>query len=204
MSRNFLGLSFVRLKKLDDEALMGLVQSNDDQKAYELLYKRHWRAVMNYMSNMIYDKAKVEEVAQEAFFKVYRHRSQYDITRKFKPWLWTIARNTTLDYLRKKKDLLIEDLSSADDDRDALSLIEDEGDGAEELLIKKADSEKVYAILDKLSASHKEILTLACLSELTYEEICEITGKSLSSVKSTLFRARKKFMEELLKTEEGL
>lgn len=202
MSRNFLGLSLVRLGKLDDEELMGLVQA-DDQKAYEALYKRHRRPVMSYIGNMIHDKSVVEEVSQEAFFKLYRHRSQYEVGRKFRPWLWTIARNTTLDYLRKKRDLLLEDISSGEDERDAVSLIEDESTNIEEALMRKADQERVHAILNRLPDSQKEILSLASLSEMSYEEISEITGKSLSSVKSVLFRARKKFMEELKKEESS-
>lgn len=202
MSRNFLGLSLVRLGKLDDEELMGLVQA-DDQKAYEALYKRHRRPVMSYIGNMIHDKSVVEEVSQEAFFKLYRHRSQYEVGRKFRPWLWTIARNTTLDYLRKKRDLLLEDISSGEDERDAVSLIEDESTNIEEALMRKADQERVHDILNRLPDSQKEILSLASLSEMSYEEISEITGKSLSSVKSVLFRARKKFMEELKKEESS-
>lgn len=182
---------------------MGQVQQDDNQKAYETLYKRHRKPVMSYIGNMIYDKSVVEEVAQEAFFKVYRHRSQYDSGRKFRPWLWTIARNTTLDYLRKKRDLLLEDISSGEDERDATSLIEDENTNIEEQLLRKADAERVHKILGRLPDAQKEILSLASLSEMSYEEISEITGKSLSSVKSTLFRARKKFMEELEKDEKG-
>ena len=199
MSRNFLGLSLVILGKLSDEELMGLVRDKDHQKAYEHLYKRHRRAVMTYMGNLIFDRSVVEEVAQEAFFKLYRHRSQYQEGKALKPWLWTIARNTSLDYLRKKRDLLIEDMTREDDDRDAISLIEDETDSAEELLIKNARTEEVQAVLNKLPGAQKEILSLASLSELSYEEISEMTGKSLSSVKSILFRARKKFVEEYKK-----
>lgn len=201
MSRNFFGLSLVKLNKLNNEELMELVQ-NDNQKAFELLYKRNWKAVMNYMSNMVYDKTKVEELVQEAFFKAYRHRSQFEVGRKFKPWFWTIARNTTLDHLRKKSDLLIDDIFKGIDGSDFTSTIEDESDGAEELLIQNADSQKVHNILNKLPTAQKEILSLAALSELSYEEICQLTGKSLSSVKSVLFRARKKFADEFNKAED--
>jgi RNA polymerase sigma-70 factor (ECF subfamily) len=199
LSRNFLGLSLVMLGKLSDEELMSLVKEKDHQKAYEHLYKRHRKAVMTYMGNLIYDRSVVEEVAQEAFFKLYRHRSQYIDAKALKPWLWTIARNTALDYLRKKRDLLIEDMTSNEDERDAISLIKDEGNSAEELLIQKAGSEEVQNILNKLPETQKEILSLASLSELSYEEISEMTGSSLSSIKSTLFRARKRFIEEYKK-----
>jgi RNA polymerase sigma-70 factor (ECF subfamily) len=159
LSRNFLGLSLVNLGKLSDEELMGLVRDKDHQKAYEHLYKRHRRAVMTYMGNLIFDRSVVEEVAQEAFFKLYRHRSQYQDGKALKPWLWTIARNTSLDYLRKKRDLLIEDMTREDDDRDAISLIEDETDSAEELLIKNARPEEVQAVLNKLPGAQKESLS---------------------------------------------
>jgi len=202
LSRNFLGLSFVRLGKLSDEELMALVGAEDNQRAYEVLYKRHRRAVMSYIGNMIYDKTVVEEVSQEAFFKVYRHRSQYQIDKKFRPWLWTIARNTTLDYLRKKRDLLLEDISSGEDERDSISLIEDDSSNVEELILRKADAQRVHEILKKLPDAQREVLTLASLSEMSYEEISEITGKSISSIKSVLFRARKKFIEEMSKEEE--
>jgi RNA polymerase sigma-70 factor (ECF subfamily) len=199
LSRNFLGLSLVILGKLSDEELMGLVRDKDHQKAYEYLYKRHRKAVMTYMGNLIFDKSIVEEVAQEAFFKLYRHRSQFQDNKALKPWLWTIARNSALDYLRKKRDILIEDMTKEDDQRDAISLIEDETDSAEEQLIKNAGREEVLAVLNKLPLAQKEILSLASLSELSYEEISEMTGKSLSSVKSVLFRARKRFVEEYKK-----
>jgi RNA polymerase sigma-70 factor (ECF subfamily) len=184
---------------------MRLVRDQDHQKAYEHLYKRHRKAVMTYMGNLIFDKTVVEEVAQETFFKLYRHRSQYIDGKALKPWLWTIARNSALDYLRKKRDLLIEDMTKEDDGRDAISFIEDESESAESLLIKRAKSEEVLKVLDKLPRAQKDILSLASLSELNYEEISEVTGKSLSSVKSTLFRARKNFSTEyknLIKDEK--
>ena len=201
MLRNFLGISFVRLEKLCNEELMKRA-IEDDTRAFEVLYKRHRSAVMSYMGNMVFDKTVVEELAQEAFFKLYRHRSQYHTDKIFMPWLWTIARNTTLDYLRKKKDLLLEDISSKADDRDPISLIEDMALGPEEKLLKLADRERVVALLNKLPDAQKEILSLAAFSELSYEEVSDVTGKSISSVKSLLFRARKKFTEELIKEDE--
>jgi RNA polymerase sigma-70 factor (ECF subfamily) len=197
--RNFLS-TFNVLFNADDETLMAKVIEGN-QAAFEKLYRKYRGPIMNYIGTMVFDSNQVEEMAQETFFKVYRKRSLYDGKYKFRSWLWTIARNTALDYLRKKRDLRIEDISSPDQ-ANPIGNIPDESSGVEEQLIQQVDRALVQRCLDRLAIGQKEVFMLRTMSEMTYTEIAEIVDKSESSVKSLIFRARIAFIEELKVEQE--
>lgn len=146
---------------------------------------------MSFVFQMLRNTNLAEEVAQEVFLRLYRDRENYEPTAGFRTFLFTIARNLCLDHLRspKSKELPLEDYQ--------LENLE-ANDHAEAELFEKANREQVEECLGKLKDEQKECLLHRTVSEMSYEQIAETTGLSLSSVKTHIFRA-KKALEECVK-----
>lgn len=169
--------------------------------AFEELFKRYKNHVVSFVIPMVGSRQSAEEICQEVFMKVYRKASTYNSEHSFKPWFWTLVRNTTYDQLRKKKELLYEDFKQDDEDNRTFD-VEDVDENLEEKLITKMESLKLQKLIEKLPAGQKEVLLLQVFSELNYDEISAATGKSVSSVKSLLFRARKSLVDLMEKENE--
>lgn len=167
--------------------------------AFEELFKRYKNHVVSYVIPMAKSRQSAEEICQEVFMKVYSKSQSFNSSKNFKPWFWTIVRNTTYDSLRKKSELLYEDFKEEDEQPFD---IEDLNEDLEAQLISKMESERIQRLLEKLPSIQKEVLLMQVFSDLNYEEISEATGKSVSSVKSLLFRARKSLVDLMEKENE--
>ena len=164
-----------------------------DVKAFEKLFTKFKGPIVSYVYQMTQNRTAAEEIAQEIFLKVYRVRETYRPEAKFSTWLWTIARNTALDHLRKKSEVLIED--RAQEDEVLIDQVEAPIPSAEARLIEAADQQRVEGCMQKLTPLQKEALTLRTVSELSYDEIALQMGTSLSSVKSLINRAKQALIE---------
>jgi RNA polymerase sigma-70 factor (ECF subfamily) len=170
----------------EDQVLMARV-AQDDLAAYRRLYERYKRPIMSYVSQMVRNRAAAEELTQEVFLKVYRNRANYEAQAKVTSWLWTIARNQALDFLRKKGEQLVEDEATLD--RAAESTVTATPD-AEQLLIDQSTRAGIEKCLDELPLKQKEAVSLRLFSELAYEEIAESLAVSVAATKSLLHRAK--------------
>jgi len=188
------------LGTLDDKELMVKIQQDSDHHAFEVIYMRYRKDVMSYVSYLIFDKNKVEEITHDVFIKAFRFKNKYDHSFKFKTWLYTLARNTSIDIMRKNQDLRFDDLFG-DAERD-ISDVEDPQEGPEDQVINKSESELVMQAMEKIPADQREVLSLMALSELSYKEIHEITGKSVANIKVLVHRGKKALAEQLKKMGE--
>lgn len=173
----------------------------DNADAFEELFMRYKNQVVSYATPLTKTQQSAEEICQEVFIKIYRKASTYNCSKKFKPWFWTIVRNTSYDFLRKKSELLYEDFTASDENSSNFE-IEDIDEQVEAKLITQSEVKRLYEVIQKLKVDQREVLMLQVFSELNYKEISETTGKSVSSVKSLLFRARKSLIELLEKENE--
>lgn len=177
-----------------------LVQSAlaGSDEAYRQIVRCYERPVMSLIVRMVRDPVVAEDLAQETFIKAFRHLARYDPSRKLASWLFKIAHNTTLDYLRRKQ-------------LDTVPL-EAEGDGGEETWEVLAASETLSPdrrmqstellagleqALSRLKPNYREILLLRFREGLAYHEIVEIIGQPMGTVKIQLHRARKQLAKEL-------
>ncbi len=174
------------VKPISDKELMLLVQEND-QEAFRVLFDKYKGPIVSFIYNMTKNPGISEDLAQTSFMKVYKSRGSYRNEYKFTTWLWTIARNTTYDYLRKKKEISIEKFRSEDGKEFE---IVDESMGIEEKLVLESDKAIVMKCLDNMKLSQKDALNLRIFSEQSYDEIAETLNITLSATKSLLNRAK--------------
>lgn len=154
---------------------------------FELIVKQHLKSVYNFTYRLVKSEAEASDLTQEVFIKVWKNLSRFDSSKNFKTWLFTIARNTVIDHWRRKKELpLPEDLE-----------IEDVSPLPDELFFQSENKQKLDQALDTLSLDYKTVVVLHSLEELTFEEVSQIVGKPLNTVKSQYRRALHQMREWL-------
>ncbi len=173
------------LNELDDAELVKRARSGNN-KAFEALVRRYQKLVYNVVYQMMRSHETAADLTQETFLKAYRALPSFQTDRSFKPWLLKIASNSALNYIRDHK---LE--SSLDEMLEVNPASEPASTDDLELMVELRVSQKELAdALGELPVRQREIFILRYQQDLKYEDIAEITGNSVSSVKSLLFRAR--------------
>lgn len=187
---------------MNDNKLMILVKDGDEF-AFRQLFDRYKLKITNYIYHLIYQSEVAEELAHDVFLKVYRKRDSFNEQFQFSTWLWRIARNTSWDYLKKKKELLIEDQNKTNKEEYLTEQMTDLSPRIDESLIEKASLLELKKAIGALSLKQREALSLRVYSELSYDEISIIMGVSIASVKTQIFRWKKELVKKLKANEEG-
>ena len=167
-----------------DHALIEAFQQGDEF-AFVALYNRYKGPVYAFCAKMLLDRAVAQDVMQETFVRVYEHRQRLLNAGSFKSWLFTIARNQCLNTLRRTNRHTEFDETAA----------QHSAPGSETpfgRLMKAEQVELVNRFLNELSPEYREGLVLREYQNLTYDEIAAVTRNTISSVKSRLFKARRK------------
>jgi RNA polymerase sigma-70 factor (ECF subfamily) len=185
------------LRALEDTELVNACLSGDG-RAFEELVARYQVRLLNFVYRTIGDRDRAEDLVQEVFIRVYRHLGRFDQGKKFSTWIYTIASNLAKNELRNRSRsplVLFQAISSKFEDEDRPLQFEDEGSRPDDLFRKRHLREMVEGAVQQLPAHHREVFVLRELEGKSYEEIAEITGVNLGTVKSRLNRARAAFTE---------
>ena len=171
-----------------------------DVNAFEDLVEAYEKNVYNLALRMTGNPQDAQDMAQEAFIKAYNSLSTFRGDSKFSVWLYRIVSNICLDHLRKKNRGTPGSLTVEDDDGEEMQLeLPDTSTAPEEVLEKKLTRDAVRRGLASLPPDARQILLLREIEGLSYEEIGATLGLESGTVKSRLFRARKKLAAFLLK-----
>jgi RNA polymerase sigma-70 factor (ECF subfamily) len=171
-------------------------------EAFADIVNRYQRPVFSIVVRMVRDSGLAEDLTQETFIKAFRALRTYDARRKFSSWLFTIAHNTTIDYLRKKS-LQTVPLESEGEESDPLDrLPSDDSVTPERAAMSRDLADAFEEELRAMRPEYAEILVLRFQEGLAYEEIVEITGLPMGTVKTHLFRARRQLATRM--AERGL
>jgi RNA polymerase sigma-70 factor (ECF subfamily) len=161
------------------------------QEAHRQLVLRYQRPVWGLLQRMVRDSMLAEDLAQEVFVKAFRALETFDRTRKFSSWLFKIAHNTAIDHLRRKK-LDTVALETPDGEPDLMAVIPDRESESPDSELRRRDlARDMEASLERLRPEYREVVLLRFHEGLSYEEIAEVTGLPLGTVKTHIFRARK-------------
>ncbi len=146
---------------------------------------------------MVRDAGRAEELAQDTFVKAFRALHTYDAQRKFSAWLLTIAHHVAIDELRKGT-LVTEPFEAATPDGERTREFADKRAATPADLAERAQLAKVLQqAIGRLRPEYREVVTLRYERDLDYDEIVEITGLPMGTVKSSLHRARKELADHL-------
>lgn len=168
--------------------------------AYELLVKEYEKNVYNLALRMVGNSEDAADMSQEAFIKAYNSLTSFRGDSKFSVWLYRIVSNVCLDYLRSRGRRQTVSLSAENDDGEDVEIdIADETQSPERLLDRRLTRDAVRRGLAALPPEHRQILLLREIQGLSYDEIADALGIEAGTVKSRIFRARKKLCAFLIK-----
>jgi RNA polymerase sigma-70 factor (ECF subfamily) len=171
-----------------DAELMARVKSGDDD-SFRLLLDRHRQPIVQFISRMVRNQAVAEELAQEVFLRVYRSRETYAPTAKFTTWLFRLATNVTLNWLRDHRPERSEaPLDSAIDGRPTLDPA-DQSRSIEQDLVRESRQREIREAIAALPEKQRAAVLMHKYDELGYGQIAKVLGCTDSAVKSLLFRA---------------
>ncbi len=183
----------------EDPQLVQLVLDGDTQ-AFNDLVERHQSRAYNLCVRMLGDADAAADVAQDAFISAYKHLPS--LRGEFRPWLMRIVANGCRDVLRsqKRRPSVSLDLERDDDDTPAMQLA-DTGDGPEAALMKSELQKTIAGALAEIPDDQREVIILSDIQGLSYQEIADMTGINIGTVKSRLNRARSRLRELLVAAE---
>ena len=183
----------------DDQEIVQLILAGDTD-AFNVLVDRYQARAYNLCLRMLGDGDAAADVAQDAFISAYRHLPS--LRGEFRPWLMRIVANACRDALRsqKRRPTVSMDISRDEDDGPGLQ-IADSADGPEDALIHREFQQAIFTALRSIPDDQREVIVLSDIEGRSYQEIADITGINIGTVKSRLNRARLR-MRELLTAAE--
>ena len=183
---------------MSDEDLIGQFQAGT-AKAFNILVDRYSERLMHYLYGFLSDRELCEDLLQETFLRLYRNRHSYRPIAKFSTWLYTIAGNLARSEYRKRKRRRMYSIQLVNRDNEEYELaIPDESFSPDRHTESTLQDKYIQKALDQVPPAFREVVVLRDIQQLSYDEIAEITGLPMGTVKSRINRGRTK-LQVLLK-----
>ena len=178
------------LEKTDEELVTLTLQNN---KYYLYLMERYEKKLLRYVMRISsLRKEDAEDVLQETFIKTYKNIDDFDVSLKFSSWIYRIAHNETINFLRKNR-VLKNAINNAFNEGEVEELISEINQ--EEEFESKILKDRVQDVLNKMNEKYKMVLVLKFIEEKDYKEISDILQKPMGTVATLINRAKKQFRE---------
>jgi len=188
-----------------DYKLVQRALQEKNQKAYAELMSRYREPIYFMLLKMVNNKDDADDLTIEAFGKAFKRLDQYTPQFAFSTWLFKIATNNCIDYIRKKRIRAISiDQGFQTDDGDTIEIsVKDSVLDPAEALQKEERIRKMREIVDKLKPRYRKLVELRYFEEKAYEEIAEELNLPLGTVKAQLFRAREFLFQMMASTKDS-
>jgi RNA polymerase sigma-70 factor (ECF subfamily) len=191
-------------KALRDYKLVQRAIEHGDQQAYADLMKNYRDSLYFMLLKMTNNPHDAEDLTIEAFGKAFKKLHQYTPDYAFSTWLFKIASNNCIDFIRKKKKYTFSMDQNFDDDESGTELaskIPAETLDPEEEMVKKQKIKLMHEVVEKLKPHYRTLIELRYFKEFSYDEIAQELNLPLGTVKAQLFRARE-FLYQILKNSK--
>ena len=174
---------------------------NGDETAFARLLNRYKDAIYFMLLKMVNNRNDAEDLTLEAFGKAFKNLHQYSPTYAFSTWLFKIASNNCIDFLRKKKGSYIPIESDNQSENNEQIKLKSKELNPEEKLIRKQKAILLHKVVRRLKPRYRALVELRYFREFTYEEIAQELDLPLGTVKAQLFRAREMLFNLIENTE---
>jgi RNA polymerase sigma-70 factor (ECF subfamily) len=190
-------------EQISSEELMARVAKGDED-AFEILVDRHQTSTLNLIYRFIGDRTQAKDLAQEVFIRVWQSARTYQPKAKFTTWVYRITANLCFNELKSARRKRWFSFNQSDEDsRVAIEeRLADSAPSAEDLLLEKERSRQISDALQSLPENQRMALILKRYDDVSYQEIAQIIGCSVSAVESLLVRAKRALQEKLKNYEK--
>lgn len=171
----------------DEQLVASYLRGNSN--ALNFLIERYLRRIYNFVAKYIGNAKEAEDLTQEIFLKAWKSLKKFDSQKSFKTWLFSIARNVCIDYLRRKKIVTFSTLENDDDSESFSDKIVDKSISVVEKITQQELKKEMGKYLLRLSEANRTVLILHYNQQLAFREIAELLGESLDTIKSRHRRA---------------
>ncbi|MGF1633836.1 MAG: RNA polymerase sigma factor [Phycisphaerae bacterium] len=190
----------------DEEVVRAFVEG--DTASFGELVTRYERELYHFLVRFLGDRAVAEDVFQETFLQVYQSAASFDLSRRFRPWLFTIAANKARDFMRSRARRPTSPLQASirtggQEGGEFIDLMESNTEAPDERLRGEELRQNVQRVVDELPRHLREILLLSYFHQFPYKQISEILSIPLGTVKSRLHAAVAQFAERWRATQPG-
>lgn len=183
----------VKCKDLNDSELIIVIQKQNRQ-VYKELFSRYQKKLFTYIFHLIGNRDETEDILQNVFSKTYKNIKNFDTDRKFSSWIYRIAHNEAVNFLKRKSKRYTvswEDITSSKDKLDTAA----NDEMPEEKWMQQEINKEMHQALSKLSKKYRQILELRYFKELSYEDISTMLDKPVNTVGTLINRAKKKLLD---------
>lgn len=183
-----------KTKSSNDKELIARIKNNHDQKAYASLLNKYKNSLMYTVLKMVNNRDDAEDITMQAFTKAFKSLDSYNDQYAFSTWLFKIASNTTIDFLRKKR-LKITSLDrKINKDEESGSefsqnILDTELDPEEKFVLKQRNA-LMKEVVESMNPKYRNLIELRFFKELKYDEIAKILDIPVGTVKVRLYRAK--------------
>jgi len=189
-------IALEKIKSLTDgELIETAITGRED--SFEELVRRYQRPITNYVYRMLSDYDASLDVTQEVFIKVYNSLARYSSDYKFSTWLYRIAHNAAIDYMRRNS-VSQQSIEAENADGTYQLQIESPRPNPEQERERSEWRAEIESVVKCLPTVYRELILLRHAQDLSYDEIADVTGLPLGTVKNRLFRAREAMRDHLL------
>ncbi len=160
-----------------------------DEKSLETLIQRYLKPIYSFTYRYVGGGQDAEDVTQEVFIKIWRHIKRFNQNKNFKTWIFSIAKNTAIDFLKKKKAIPFSEFENEEGENMITETLADPSPLPQELLERAGMAQMLTSAIEKLSPKYRMVLFLRYNDHFNFREIAESLGQSLNTVKSQHRRA---------------
>jgi RNA polymerase sigma-70 factor, ECF subfamily len=186
--------------QLEADAELMLRVKRGDLAAFEYLVDKYKQPVINIIARTLHDLTEAEDLAQNVFVQVYKSAGRYEASAKFSTWLFTIARNLCLNEIRRRSRHPADSMDvtlTPDDDQPARQYEDMKVFSPTDTLLQGELEEKILEAVHDLPENQRTAILLCRQDELSYEDIAEVLGTSVSATKSLIHRGRETLKQKL-------
>lgn len=184
------------MQNLTDEQLVEKYLKGEKQ-ALEILISRYLKVIYSFAYGYANNGADAEDIAQEAFVKIWKNIRKFDQKKKFKPWLFEITKNTAIDLLRKKKTVPFSRFENEEGENILINTLQDESPLPLAVCERQDMLERLDYAVSKLCLNYREVVFMRLKNGLTFQEIAQILDESINTIKTRYRRALNELKENI-------
>ena len=183
--------------RINDEKLVEQYIKDNNEHALETLVKRYLPIIYGFIRNYTGNRDNAADITQEVFVKVWKNIKKFDSSKSFKTWIFTIAKHTAIDWLKKKNALPFSMLDDADAEKSFADSLTDKSPSILEKLSLKESSRELKMAIEQLPFGYSSVINLHINQEFSFREIAMILKEPLNTVKSR-YRRGLIFLKKLM------